>query len=278
MTEENKDLTENPASEETQPEPKAEETEEKWETVAGAEETDDQKQEAEKQEDEKPETKKDDTFWRRERDQLLSAAKADHPQWTQDFLAKRRQERKQEIAPTVEDVAKGVAPETTEDQEYATKSDINRMLGAVRSEMQSERQRANQERVQEQFEEEYQRVDAALVTFRQKHEISNEEHDKLMAEALSFGANLETLGGPSAALRAYGKVATDYLQNRQGNQKQQAAMSEAEQKAMASKLTLQPSGSAVDMQPKRKLTDQEKLLDQMHAEGSNAAAEEIFGK
>lgn len=275
MADAKEELFETPASEETPPEPAVKETEEQWETVAGAEEEEPKPEPA--KEEEKPKVEKDDTFWRRERDQLLSAAKAEHPQWTNDWLAKRKQERKMESAPTVEDVAKGNISGGVDDQEFATKADINAMFDEVRSEIGKERQRVNQERIQEQYNDEYQRIDQALVAFRQKHNISNEEHEKLMGEALSFGANLENLGGPSAALRAYGKVATDYLQNRQGNQKQQAATSEAEQKALAAKMTMQPSGSAIGMQPKRKLTTEEEILDKMHAANKSSAAEELFG-
>ena len=278
MADEEKNLIDNPASEETPPEPKVEDTEEQWETVAGPGGKDDQKPQEQKVDEQKPEDEKGTTFWRNEYQQLLTDAKTDSPRFTQDWLAKRKQERKQETATAVEDVAQGKISDTGDDQEFATKADINRILGEVRSEIGKEREQAKQERDQEQFYNEYDKTNAALVAFRQKHNISNEEHDKISAEAASFGADLETLGGPSAFIRAYGKVATDYLQNRQGNQQQQAVTSEAEQKALAAKMAMQPSGSAIDMQAKRKLTDQEKLLDQMHAEGANAAAEEIFGK
>ncbi len=100
MADEEKDLIDNPASEGAQPGPTGTETEEERETVLGPDEKEDQEPKAEVKEDKKIEREKGDEFWRRERDQLLSAAKADHPQWTQDWLAKRRQERKQETAPT----------------------------------------------------------------------------------------------------------------------------------------------------------------------------------
>lgn len=251
---------------------------EQWDVVAGP----DDKQETQ---DTKPEPseptaedkkKEREAFYQKEYEALSGAVKGVDPQFLTDWVDQRKDERK---APPGKTPAEPVATdEVVDSQEYVTRKDLEKLAGRMESVIVSEREERRMEEVQRVHRQEYTEVNQAIVDFATKHKIPKEEHDRLLGEAGSFGANTNQPGGPSAFLRAYAKMAHLYLKDRKQDEGITNLQSEAEQKALASKLTMQPSGSAIDMQPKRELTKEEKILDEMHALSSNEAAEEIFGK
>lgn len=273
MTEEEKDQKAIP--EEGQPQ---DQKDEQWEVIAGPDEKKDTQESDQKPSEPTAEDKQKEreAFYQKEYEALSGAVKGVDPQFLTDWVDQRKDERKSPPGKTpTEPVA---TDEVTEPQEYVTRGDLEKLAGRMEGVIVREREERRMEEVQRVHRQEYTEVNQAIVDFATKHKIPKEEHDNLLNEASSFGANTNQPGGPSAFLRAYAKMAHLYLKDRKQDEGIANVQSEAEQKALAAKLAMQPSGSAIDMQPKRELTKDEKLLDQMHAEGSNVAEEEIFGK
>ena len=273
MTDEEKDQKAIP--EEGQPQ---DQKDDQWETIAGPDEKQETQESDQKPSEPTAEDKKEEreAFYQKEYEALRGAVKGVDPQFIDDWTDQRKDERK---APQDKAPVEPAAPaEGGDSQEYVTRSDLEKLAGRMEGVIGREREERRMDEMRGAHRREYAEVNQAIVDFAEKHKIPKEEHDRLLNEAGSFGANLNQVGGPSAYLRAYAKMAHLYLKDRKQDEGIANVQSEAEQKALASKLTMQPSGSAVDMQAKRKLTDQEKLLDEMHAAGSNEAAEEIFGK
>ena len=274
MTEEKKDQESIP--EEGQPQ---DQKDEQWEVVAGP----DDKQETQETKPEPSEPTAEDkqkereAFYQKEYEALSGAVKGVDPQFLTDWKDQRKDERKDKSDKTSDEPAAA-----GDSQEYVTNADLEKLAGRIEGtigrEIGREREERRMDEIQRVHRQEYTEVNQAIVDFATKHKIPKEEHDRLLSEAGSFGANTNQPGGPSAFLRAYAKMAHLYLKDRKQDEGITNLQSEAEQKALASKLTMQPSGSGIDMQPKRELTKEEKILDEMHALSSNEAAEEIFGK
>lgn len=251
-------------------------TDEQWDVIAGP----DDKQETQETKPEPSEPTAEDkkkereAFYQQEYEALSGAVKGVDPQFLTDWVDQRKDERKDKSGKTSEEST--AAADAGDSQEYVTRADLEKLAGRVEGAIGREREERRMEEIQRVHRKEYDEVNQAIVDFATKHKIPKEEHDRLLSEAGSFGANTNQPGGPSAFLRAYAKMAHLYLKDRKQDEGMTNLQSEAEQKALASKLTMQPSGSAIDMQPKRELTKEEKILDEMHASGSSEAAEELF--
>jgi hypothetical protein len=273
MTDENKDQETIPK--EGQPQ---DQTDDQWDVVAGPDgKQDTQEAKPEPSEPTAEDKKKErEAFYQQEYEALSGAVKGVDPQFLTDWVDQRKDERK---VPPGKAPAEAVASdEVVDSQEYVTRNDLEKLAGRIESTIGREREERRMEEVQRDHRQEYTEVNQAIVDFATKHKIPKEEHDRLLSEAGSFGANTNQPGGPSAFLRAYAKMAHLYLKDRKQDEGMANVQSEAEQKALAAKMTMQPSGSGIGVQPKRELTKEEKILDEMHALSSNAAAEEIFGK
>lgn len=249
---------------------------EQWEVIGGPDDKQDtQDKQPEPSEPTAEDKKKErEAFYQKEYEALSGAVKGVDPQFLTDWMDQRKDERKDTSDKKPEESAADVG----DAQEYVTRADLEKLAGRVEGAIGREREERRTDEIQRVHRQEYAEVNQAIVDFATKHKIPKEEHETLLSEAGSFGANLNQSGGPSAFLRAYAKMAHLYLKDRKQDEGIANVQSEAEQKALAARMIMQPSGSGIDVQAKRELTKEEKILDQMHAEGSNAAAEEIFGK
>ncbi len=287
MADPNEELLNDPASQETPPESTGSD-DEGYRTVAGgeleaqAQESSEAQQVSEEQaaaekaaQEAQPQESDGASFWRREYQELLRAAKADQPEFVASWLQQRKQERRQG---TSSEPAPKTGPEPSlDEEEYVTGKHLKQVLNEIKNMFSEYQEQSQQQLMARQYQEEYSRVNSALVEFRRKHNISDAEHEQLSQEVLGFGMNIEAPGGPTAFLRAYGKLAMIHLQERAGRKTALQAQAEAEQKALGAKMAAQPASAPAGMQPKRDMTKEEKLLQQMKSVGSSDAEEEIFG-
>lgn len=272
MADEEKDQKAIP-QEEGQPQ---DQKDEQWEVIGGPDEKQDtQEKQPEPSEPTAEDKKKErEAFYQKEYESLRDAVRGVDPQFLNDWTDQRKDERKDKSRETSEESA--TTDEAGDSQEYVTRKDLEKLAGRMESVIVSEREERRMEEVKRVHRQEYVEVNQAIVDFATKHKIPKEEHDRLLNEAGSFGANIDQPGGPSAFLRAYAKMAHLYLKDRKQDEGIANVQSDAEQKALAAKMTMQPSGSGIGVQAKRELTKEEEILDKLHAAGRSSAAEELF--
>jgi len=101
--------------------------------------------------------------------------------------------------------------------QLVTHADLKALTSEVRDIFDQDRQREQEARADGDWQQEFDAVHQALVGFRQKHNIPDDVHERLKADVMEFGIDVEQAEGLTGFVRAYGKLAIGYLRDRDKN-------------------------------------------------------------
>lgn len=162
------------------------------------------------------------------------------------------------------------------DDPYAVLAEVKKTMAALPDMMRQETASIQKEmRAQEQFVSEYGNANAVLEGFLESNKIPKESAQAAYNEAVEFGINPDTPGGPTQMAKFIIKELRHNALAAHLETKVTEATAGAETKAISALQVAQPTPGAMPEPPK--LTKDEKVLKSMQDVGSSETSKEVFG-
>lgn len=253
--------------------PKAEEPQEFPESDTGKETPDDEPQTDESVQTDEQKEQREQLYQTRYQN-VLEKLKVFNPAYYQEWMESPKDDPPQDNRTAAQQT---FADDDGDVEDYVTKGDLKKMQDELRNVVtQGERQRRQKE-FQQAYAQEYQSSNAVLEQIVKESGASQELAQYAAREAGGIVPDINQPGAPSKFVRVFDMVLRNALQSGGVSGNNDKATSDAEQKALAAKMVMQPDGAAGGMGENRELTREEKLIKAMHDTTRSDAKDTLFG-